>query len=182
MKTDTTKATAEAAEATLFPWEDWFDPLEAGMRTCIRGFIEELLEAELDAALARNRYKRLSLAETEAVAKAYETVGYRHGHHVRGLIGTVGPMTVRVPRGRRNPGWQDGQGEERGHSGLPTAQQTGRRADRRRLFCRDRHAASCARRSRLCPAAPWGPSAGSGDTVSRAKQAKRFGARRSLLE
>ena len=51
MKTDTTKGTTEAAEGTLFLGADWFDPLEAGVRTRIRGFIEELLEAELDAAL-----------------------------------------------------------------------------------------------------------------------------------
>ena len=42
MKTDTTKATAEAAEGTLFLGDDWFDPLESGVRTRIRGFIEEL--------------------------------------------------------------------------------------------------------------------------------------------
>ena len=34
------------------------------MRTRIRGFIEELLEAELDAALGRDRYERPRLAET----------------------------------------------------------------------------------------------------------------------
>jgi hypothetical protein len=45
MKTDITKATAEAAEGTLLLGDDWFDPLEAGVRTRIRGFIEELLEA-----------------------------------------------------------------------------------------------------------------------------------------
>jgi hypothetical protein len=33
--------------------------LEAGVRSRIRGFIEELLEAELDGALSRRRYRRL---------------------------------------------------------------------------------------------------------------------------
>jgi hypothetical protein len=37
MKTDTIKATEEAAEATLFLGDDWFDPLEAVVRTRIRG-------------------------------------------------------------------------------------------------------------------------------------------------
>jgi hypothetical protein len=64
MKTDITKATAEAAEGTLFLWDDWFDPLEAGVRTRIRGFIEELLEAELDAVLGRDRYERPRVAKT----------------------------------------------------------------------------------------------------------------------
>jgi len=56
MKTDTTNAAA-AVEGTLFLRDDWFDPLEAGVRTRIRDFIEELLEAEFDAALARKRYE-----------------------------------------------------------------------------------------------------------------------------
>ncbi len=38
--------------------EDWFDPLEAGVRQRIRSFIEEMLEAELEAALQRRRYER----------------------------------------------------------------------------------------------------------------------------
>ena len=40
MKTDTTKGTTEAAEGTLFLGADWFDPLEAGVRTRVRRFIE----------------------------------------------------------------------------------------------------------------------------------------------
>jgi hypothetical protein len=52
METDTTKAMAEVAEGTLFLGADWFDPLDARVADPIRGFIEELLEAELDAALA----------------------------------------------------------------------------------------------------------------------------------
>ena len=38
MKTDTIKTTAESAEGTLFLGYDWFDPLEAGVQTRIRGF------------------------------------------------------------------------------------------------------------------------------------------------
>ena len=64
MKMDTIKATAELAEGTLFLGDDWFDPLEAGVRTRVRRFIEELLEAELDAALGRDRYERPRLGET----------------------------------------------------------------------------------------------------------------------
>ena len=53
MKTDTIKPPANAAEGTLFLGDDWFDALETGVRTRIRGFIEELLESELAAALGR---------------------------------------------------------------------------------------------------------------------------------
>ena len=55
MTTDTTSQVAGAAETELFLGADWFDPLEAGVRTRIRSFIEELLEAELEAALSRKR-------------------------------------------------------------------------------------------------------------------------------
>jgi hypothetical protein len=48
--------------------EDWFDPLEAGVRQRIRSFIEAMLESELDAALNRGRYKR-----------AKPPRGHRHG-------------------------------------------------------------------------------------------------------
>ena len=63
MKTDTTKVTADAAEGTLFLGDDWFDPLEAGVRTRVRRFIEELLEAELDARLGVTVMNGLGLAK-----------------------------------------------------------------------------------------------------------------------
>ena len=40
MNMNTIKSPVEAAEGTLFLGDDWFDPLEAGVRTRIRGFIE----------------------------------------------------------------------------------------------------------------------------------------------
>ena len=70
MTTDSTKPAISAPEGDHFLCDDWLDPLETGVRTRIRGFIEGLLEAELDAALARKRYERPSLAETESAAKA----------------------------------------------------------------------------------------------------------------
>jgi len=56
MKTNTIKPAAHVAEGDVFLGENWFDPLEAAVRTRVRGFIEDLLETELDAALARKRY------------------------------------------------------------------------------------------------------------------------------
>ena len=58
MTMDSTKPAISSAEGEHFLCDDWFDPLENGVRTRIRGFIEELLEAELDAALGRDRYER----------------------------------------------------------------------------------------------------------------------------
>ena len=43
-------------EALLF--DDWFDAIEDGVRTRVRGFIETMLEAELSEALSRPRYGR----------------------------------------------------------------------------------------------------------------------------
>ena len=79
MKMNTIKSPVEAAEGTLFLGDDWFDPLEAGVRTRIRGFIEELLEAELDVALDRFRYEPPRFAVTGAGSKAIVKAGHRHG-------------------------------------------------------------------------------------------------------
>ena len=85
MDEDSTKRPAEAA---LFAGEAWFDPIEAGLRERIRGFIEELLEQELGVALGRGRYERGG------------TAGHRHGRRERQLTGSFGPVEISVPRAR----------------------------------------------------------------------------------
>jgi transposase-like protein len=57
------------------------------MRQRIRTLIEEILEAELDAVLHRQRYERAGPAQ-----------GHRHGHRDRQIVGTFGPITVSTPR------------------------------------------------------------------------------------
>ena len=49
-----------SADVTPSPFAggDLFDPLEEAVRLQVRGFIEELLEEELEAALGRGRYER----------------------------------------------------------------------------------------------------------------------------
>ena len=85
MDKDSSKGPAEQA---LFAGETWFDPIEAGLRGRIRGFIEELVEQELEAALGRGRYERGGVA------------GHRHGHRTRRLTGSFGPVEIAVPRAR----------------------------------------------------------------------------------
>ena len=54
----TRHSTRPADETALFLGDGWSDPLEAGLRDRIRGFIGELIEEELAAALGRGRYAR----------------------------------------------------------------------------------------------------------------------------
>jgi transposase-like protein len=83
-------STTAAGGTGLFAGEAWFDPIEAGIRDRIRGFIEELLEQELTAALGRTRHERA----------AGEAKGYRNGTRERRLLGSFGPVQVGVPRAR----------------------------------------------------------------------------------
>jgi putative transposase len=102
MTTDITSPVGNAAETEGFLGEDWFDPLEARVRTRIRSFIEELLEAELEAALGRKRYERGRTPEEGPGAEAARSPvsGHRHGRRERTLMGTFGAVTVCVPRAR----------------------------------------------------------------------------------
>jgi transposase-like protein len=72
----------------LFGGEAWFDPVEAGIRGRIRGFIETMLEEELAAVLGRGRYER------------GQRKAHRHGKRERQLLGSFGPVRVNVPRAR----------------------------------------------------------------------------------
>ena len=83
-----TSSTTSAQADDLFAGEVWFDPIEAGIRGRIRGFIETMLEEELAAALGRARYER------------GQSKGHRHGKRERQLLGSFGPVTVSVPRAR----------------------------------------------------------------------------------
>jgi putative transposase len=89
----------------LLAGEGWFDPIEAGLRERIRGFIEELLEQELTAALGRPRHGR------------GPSPGHRHGHRERRLTGSFGPVTIAVPRARLRA--EDGSTREWRSAALP---------------------------------------------------------------
>jgi transposase-like protein len=162
MKTDTIKATAESAEGTLYLGDDWFDPLEAGVRTRIRGFIEELVEAELDAALGRDRYERPRPAEASAGGGPVVGAGHRHGHRDRQLMGTFGPVTVRVPRARLDT--SDGKTVEWKNATIPAYQRRTKQADA--LIAGAYLAGTNTRRVRRALAALFGGGVGK-DTVSR---------------
>lgn len=73
----------------LLTLSDWVDPLEQAFRNGVQGYLQELLEQEVTAALGRLRHGREEAAR-----------GYRNGHRDRTLIGTFGKMRLAVPRAR----------------------------------------------------------------------------------
>lgn len=107
----TTDSTTTVDDGTLFLGEAWSDPIEAGIRDRIRGFIEELIEEELAAALGRGRYQRrhrrgegkAASAEGPPVAETGDVApreGHRHGHRERQMTGCFGTVEIAVPRAR----------------------------------------------------------------------------------
>jgi transposase-like protein len=132
MKKDSTESTNEsiadkASSADIFAGDDWFDPIETGVRERIRGFIEDLFEAELDTALGRSRYERPERAGDDVGQPPAGMAGHRHGHRQRRLLGTFGAVDVRVPRARLAT--QDGKTTEWKSATLPAYQRRTKRAD-----------------------------------------------------
>jgi transposase-like protein len=101
MTSVTTKAASSqpATETSPALLDDWFDPIEAGLRERVRGFIEEMIRDELDEVLARPRYgRRQKIPCGDEEAKV--VVGHRHGSRERSLTGTFGKTQITVPRAR----------------------------------------------------------------------------------
>src|SRR4051812_7371158 len=164
MTADITSPAAGAAETKGFLSEDWFDPLEAGGRTRIRSFIEELLEAELEAALGRKRYARGRAPEKRPSAEAARSPvsGHRHGHRERTLMGTFGAVTVCVPRARLAT--PEGGTTEWRNASIPAYQRLTRRAEA--LIASAYLSGTNTRRVRRALAALFGGAVGK-DVVSR---------------
>jgi putative transposase len=111
-----------ASDATQQLFGDWFDPIETGVRERVRGFIEELIEAELEAALSRPRYGRAAPAGAGNAPR-----GHRHGHRSRTLTGTFGTVEIKVPRARLKAG--EGETIEWNSKTLPAYQRRTQTAD-----------------------------------------------------
>ena len=119
--------------------EGWSTPLDAGVRGTIRGFIETLLEEELEAALGRARYARLKTAEgeraaaaaglgnEECAASAVPRTGHRNGRRERQVLGSFGAVTVAVPRARLDTA--DGRTSEWVNKTLPAYRRRTREVD-----------------------------------------------------
>ena len=146
-------------DATVHLFDNWFDPIETEVRARAREFIEELIRGELDAVLARPRYRRGQKADDEGSAGVS---GHRHGSRTRSLTGTFGPIEIAVPRARLST--PAGKTTEWKSQAL--------RAYQRRTLAADALIASCylagtnTRRVRRALAALFGGAVGK-DTVSR---------------
>src|SRR6516165_8826143 len=72
------------AEASVDLLDDWFDPIEAGLRDRVREFIQAMIEGELEVALSRPRYARRPKEDAENAGGASRSTG----HRLRSLLGT----------------------------------------------------------------------------------------------
>ena len=102
MTSNSTKSSASQSEAetAVDLLDDWFDPIEVGLRDRVREFIQVMIESELETALARPRYGRRPKTAPENADGPSGICGYRHGHRPRSLIGTFGRVGITVPRAR----------------------------------------------------------------------------------
>ena len=121
-----TKTITIPAPTTWQPglFDNWFDEIETGVRARVRGFIETMLEEELDEALSRPRYGRRKAAAAEIEPAA---AGHRHGHRKRTLTGTFGKTDIDVPRARL--AGEDGKTAEWKSKGLRAYQRRTKAAD-----------------------------------------------------
>jgi putative transposase len=157
-KTEVLQATT-ASSCRLF--DDWFDPIETGIRERVRGLIEEMIRGELDEVLSRPRYgRRAKTGEGRDIAAV--VTGHRHGSRVRTLTGTFGKTEIAVPRARLNGG--DGKTTEWKSRALPNYQRRTPAADA--LIAGAYLAGTNTRRVRRALRSVFGGEVGK-DTVSR---------------
>src|SRR4030088_587004 len=90
------------AEATVDLFDNWFDPIETGVRERVREFIHAMIEGELDMSLSRPRYARGAKPSIGHGEGAIGAIGHRHGHRSRSLLGSFGRVELEVPRARLN--------------------------------------------------------------------------------
>src|ERR1700740_1414715 len=79
--------------------DEWFDPIEAGLRDRVRDFIQTMIESELEAVLSRPRYARRPKADPENNGVC-GVAGPRHWQRSRSLLGAFGRVEIAVPRAR----------------------------------------------------------------------------------
>ena len=91
-----------AADTAVYLFDNWFDPIEGGVRDRVREFIHAMIEDELDVALSRPRYARHAKSPN---GEAEEAVG---------AVTAEGNASVRcLSKSRKIEGQTDAEGVER---------------------------------------------------------------------
>src|SRR6516164_7333099 len=101
MTNNTTKSPVlhSQAETAGHLLDDWFDPIEAGLRDRVREFIQTMIESELETVLSRPRYARRPTADREDDGAGGVT-GHRHGQRSRCRGPGSTPQRARPRNGR----------------------------------------------------------------------------------
>ncbi len=164
MSNNSTKSPAlqSEAETAVHLLDDWFDPIEAGLRGRVREFIQTMIESELEVALSRPRYARRPKAGPENADGPSVISGHRHGHRLRSLMGTFGRVSIAVPRARLDT--TEGKTTEWKSKALRAYQRRTKQADS--LIAGAYLAGTNTRRVRRALTAVFGGAVGK-DTVSR---------------
>src|SRR6266702_2182063 len=149
-------------ETAVHLFDNWFDPIEAGLRDRVRDFLHAMFEGELDVLLSRPRYGRRGLNGSNGSGESASTSGHRHGHRPRSLMGSFGRVEIAVPRARLNT--LDGKTTEWKSKALRAYQRRTLAADA--LIASTYLAGTNTRRVRRALAALFGGAVGK-DTVSR---------------
>jgi putative transposase len=140
-------------------FDNWFDPIEAGLRDRVHEFLHAMFEGELDMVLSRPRYERSKESGDEG---GIGVTGHRHGSRTRSLLGSFGQVEIAVPRARLNT--PDGKTTEWKSQALRAYQRRTRTADA--LIASTYLAGTNTRRVRRALGALFGGAVGK-DIVSR---------------
>jgi transposase-like protein len=100
--TTTPDSSQPATETAAHLFDNWFDPIEAGLRDRVHEFLHAMFEGELDMVLLRPRYARRGQPSSGDGEAAVGATGHRHGHRTRSLLGSFGRVEIAVPRARLN--------------------------------------------------------------------------------
>ena len=164
MTSNTTKPDSwqPAPETAAHLFDNWFDPIEAGLRDRVHEFLHAMFEGELDMALSRPRYARRGQPSSCDGQGAAGATGHRHGYRSRSLLGSFGQVEIAVPRARLNT--PDGKTTEWKSQALRAYQRRTLTADA--LIASTYLAGTNTRRVRRALGALFGGAVGK-DTVSR---------------
>ena len=88
------------AETAVHLLDDWFDPIEAGLRDRVRELIQTMIESAARGSALTPALCSPARGGSQVVGAGGVATGHRHGHRSRSLLGTFGRVEIAVPRAR----------------------------------------------------------------------------------